>query len=104
HVISAGYNVGVLLENDAASSVNVSSGDINFNDQGILLQATTGVIVQHNRLVDNTTAGIEIDAGSNDNQVGKNTISGRVADVVATGIGNCWRNSKFASASVAPCP
>lgn len=104
HVISGGYDVGVLLENDGASSVSVSSSDVNFNDQGILLQATAGVIVEHNRLVDNTTSGIEIDAGSNDNRLVGNTISGSVADVVDNGTGNCWRNNTFATGSVAPCP
>lgn len=101
--IAAQYAVGVLLENNAGS-LRISLGDVNYNAKGIVLQGTSGAVVDHLRLVGNTTSGIELDAGSSGNLILRNTISGSTTDVVDAGSGNCWKDNTFTTGSVPPCP
>jgi nitrous oxidase accessory protein NosD len=102
---AAGYEVGVLLENDAAASVRVSGSYVNFNDKGVVLQNTSGAIVSNLRqVVDNTTSGIELDAASTGNRITKTAIRGSVTDVVDNGTGNCWHNDTYVTGSVPSCP
>jgi hypothetical protein len=102
--IVGGAQVGVLLENVDRLAVRVSASDVNFNDRGIVLQNTSGAIVDHNRLVDNTTSGIQTDAGSSGNSIVSNTISGSSTDVMDSGADNCWHNNTFTTGSVPACP
>ena len=103
--IAGGYDVGVLLENDATGSVLISQNYINFSDKGVVFQNTSGVTVEHNRQIfNNTTSGIEIDATSTDNLILANNISGSVTDVLDNGTGNCWRKNVFTTGSVPVCP
>jgi len=102
---AAGYDVGVLLENDGVASVRVTQSYVNLNDKGVVLQSTSGAIVSNLRqVIDNTTSGIELDAASTGNRILRNTISGSVTDVVDNGTGNCWHNNKYVTGSVPNCP
>jgi parallel beta-helix repeat protein len=94
----------IHLVNNGILAVRVSSNDANFNDRGIVLDGTSRAIVDRNRLVDNTTAGIEVDAMSSGNTLVRNTVSGSVTDVSDAGNGNCWVNNTFGTGSVPPCP
>jgi hypothetical protein len=103
--IAGGYDVGVLLENDATGSVLISQNYINFSYKGVVLKNTTGATVEHNRQIhSNTTSGIEIDATSTDNLIPANNIAGSVTDVLDSGTGNCWRKNVFTTGSVPACP
>jgi parallel beta-helix repeat protein len=102
---SAGHDdIGILLENDGARSVRITSSNANFNVRGIVLRGTSGVQVDHNRLIDNSTSGIEIEATSSGNSVIGNAASGSTNDVADYGTANCWHNNKFTTGSVPPCP
>jgi len=101
---ASGNDIGILLENDAARSVLVASGDVNFNSRGIVLRGTTGVSVDRNSLIGNSTSGIEIEATSSGNLVTRNAVSGSTNDVVDYGSANCWRRNTFTTGSVSPCP
>lgn len=102
--ISGGNDVGILLENDATGSVRVSRSAVNYNLRGIVLQNTSGAIVDHNTLVNDTTAGIDLDATSSGNAIVRNSISGSAADVSDAGSANCWRNNTYSTGSVPACP
>ena len=104
HVISGGYDVGVLLENNGPLSVQVSSNDLNFSTRGIVLQGTTRAMIVHNDLHSNTDVGIEIEAGSSGNVVAGNTIDGSTTDVLDNGAANCWRNNTFTTGTDPGCP
>jgi hypothetical protein len=107
HVISGGYDVGVLLENNGILSVRVSSGDMNYNQRGILIDGTSRAVVDHNELYKNEVSGIEIAPGSSGNLILRNIIDALGAggtDVVDNGAANCWRNNTFTTGSVPSCP
>jgi nitrous oxidase accessory protein NosD len=103
--VGAGYEVGVLLENDATASVRVSGSYVSFNDKGVVLQNTSGAIISNLRqVIDNTTSGIELDAASTGNRISKTAIRGSLTDVVDNGTGNCWHNDTYVTGSVPSCP
>ena len=102
-VISGGYDVGLLLQNNGDSSVIVSSSHLNYSEKGLVLQGTSHALIAHNRLFVNTDVGIEIEAGSNDNVLAGNTIDDSITDVLDNGTGNCWRNTTYTTGSVPNC-
>jgi hypothetical protein len=104
HVISGGYDAGVLLENDGVLSVRVSNSDLNLSTTGLLIQGTSRAIVDHNHLYNNTTSGIQIDAGSSGNVLIRNVVDGSATDVIDDGAANCWRNNEYTTGSVPACP
>jgi parallel beta-helix repeat protein len=101
---SARYTNGMVLENDAPGSIVVFLNSFGFNDTGILLQATSGALVERNHVFDNATSGINVDTNSNDNVIFRNNVSGSTTDVADAGTGNCWKNNTFMTGSVPPCP
>lgn len=103
-VVSARYDVGILLENDAAGSVRVLRSHANFNDRGIVLQGTAGAIVSGNVIIDNDVAGIEVEAGSTGNLISRNRVEGSATDVIDGGAGNCWLKNTYTTGTVPSCP
>ncbi len=102
--IAGGSQIGVLLQNVGILAVRVTGSDINLSDRGLVLETTSRALIAHNRLVNNTTAGIEIDATSSGNSIFSNTISGSANDVLDGGAGNCWRHNSYTTGSVPTCP
>src|SRR5262249_10610003 len=95
HVISGGYDVGLLLENNGVDAVNVSSSAINLSTTGILVQGTSRAIITRNGVFDNSSTGIQIDAGASGNLIARNVVDGSTTDVVDNGAANCWRNNTY---------
>jgi len=99
--------VGVLVE-DAASAprtrapVKVERNVLFGNGRGIVLQDVDGSSVRANEVQGGagTLAGIEVDAGSDDNALLQNRVQGHPTDVGDAGTSNCWRGTKFTTGSV----
>jgi len=96
--------IGLLLENNGIGAVRVGGCNINFNERGLVLQNTSRAVIDHNKMINNSVSGIELDATSSGNLLVRNEISGSPTDVSDAGAQNCWRNNVYTTGSVTTCP
>lgn len=93
---------GIIVE-DSAPTVIAQHNHTANNGTGIFLHNSDGSQIRRNTVGANTSVGIELDAGSDNNRVSGNEISGSPTDVLDSGTGNCWRGNSYTTGSVPPC-
>jgi parallel beta-helix repeat protein len=106
---TVGNAVGILVEdsNDVPGhkfSVRLKNNVIDSNDVGIQLRNTDRARIEKNVVSDPydalPTAGIALDATSDENLLVKNAVSGSVTDVSDDGSSNCWRRTTFTTGTL----
>lgn len=102
--IAGGGEIGLLLENNGIRAVRVGASAINLNQRGLVLQNTQRAVIDHNKMINNSLSGIELDATSSGNLLIRNEISGSPTDVSDAGAQNCWRNDLYTTGNVPACP
>ena len=103
--VAGGHDFGVLVEGCTERSVSISKSYVNYNNvTGIQLQNSDGIELKKNQVANNTTNGIAVDAGSDDNRITGNDVSGSATDVSDAGTGNCWKKNTYTTGSVPSCP
>ncbi len=92
-----GNNRGIIVEDSAGGDLRFKDNDVHDNrsagegePSGIFVHNSDGVLFSGNRVRDNGTYGVHIDANSDDNRFFDNTVSGNPGgDFFDEGTGNC---------------